>query len=184
MSAQASLSAPPTTPAGAKAGCAAPSTLLLLFIIRLLIAWAEGVAASLRERTETTDLTDITRAFGTTDVAQILERVTIGLQRLRALEDMILRSVPGLASDPQRNIAATDASPRGPSLSLQPASAALLSCRSPGRITAPPNRATGPPRIPGSIRKVPTGPVHPLLRRGMAGPVMPIPLLRTGMSFD
>jgi hypothetical protein len=101
MSARASLSSPTTAPTGALADCAAPSTLLLLFIIRLLIAWAEGVAASLRERTETPDLTGLMRAFGTTDTALILQRFTQGLQRLRALEAEVLRGPPGLDADPQ-----------------------------------------------------------------------------------
>ena len=70
----------------------APSNLLLLFIVRLIILWAEGLAASLRQRTETTDLTEVTRAFGTTDIALILERITTGLQRLHALEDKIFFS--------------------------------------------------------------------------------------------
>ena len=98
------LSTQQTAPTGAEAVWPAPlSNLLLLFIIRLLIAWAEGLVASLRQRTETTDLTDITRAFGTTDIALILERLTTGLQRLRALEDKILRGTPGLDADPQLN---------------------------------------------------------------------------------
>ena len=94
MSAKASLSSSTAAPTGAKADRAALSTLLLLFIIRMLILWAEGVASSLRQRTETTDLTGLMRAFGTTATALILARFTYGLQRLRALEAEILRGPP------------------------------------------------------------------------------------------
>src|SRR5690242_17610270 len=171
----------PNAPAGAKADWLAPSDLLVLIIVRLLIAWVESLAASLRERTgAATDLTDITRAFGTTDVALMRERITYVLQRLHALEDKILRSAPGLGSDPQINAACAVATQCSPSVpqppSLNSASAPLLSRLTPGQITAPPVCATGPPRTLSSVRKAPTGPVHPFPRRGMAGPVMPIRL--------
>src|SRR5579862_5977151 len=118
MSAQASLSSPTTAPTGAMAGCATPSTLLLLSIIRLLIAWAEGVAASLRQRTETAAPADLMRDFGTTDTALILQRITHVLQRLHALETKVLHSA-GLNTDPQLEPTAA-ASARSPSASQSP----------------------------------------------------------------
>jgi hypothetical protein len=149
MSAQASLS-PTTAPTGAEASYATPSTLLLLFIIRLLIAWAEGVAASLRERTETTDLTDLVRAFGTTDTALILQRFTHGLQRLRALEAEVLRGPPGLDADPQLESSTATTSARSPSASqprgLTRAVVHLLPAPVLKQRTAAAVRATGPPR--------------------------------------
>jgi hypothetical protein len=173
MSAQASLSARPTTPAGAEAGCATPSTLLLLFIIRLFIAWAEDVAASIRERIATADISDLLREFGTTDTALILERITHGLQRLRTLEAKVLGRAPGLGSDPllTSSAAAASAPP-----SRSPHAVHLLpTARTFGRRAALPNRATGPPPPPTQPEPTVTGPVHPLTPRGMAGPVMPIP---------
>ena len=150
MSAQASLSSSKTAPTGAEAGCATPATLLLLFIIRLLIAWAEGVAASLRERTETADRTDLLRAFGTTDTALILQRFTLGLQRLRALEAEVLRGPPGLNADPQPESSTATASARSPSASqppgLTPAVVHLLPAPALTQRTAAAVRATGPPR--------------------------------------
>jgi hypothetical protein len=150
MSAQASLSSPPTAPTGAMANYATPSTLLLLFIIRLLIAWAEGVAASLRERTETTDPTDLVRAFGTTDTAIILQRFTHGLQRLRALEAEVLRGPPGLDADPQLESSTATTSARSPSASqprgLTRAVVHLLPAPVLKQRTAAAVRATGPPR--------------------------------------
>jgi hypothetical protein len=135
------------------ADCATPSTLLLLFIIRLLIAWAEGVTASLRERTETADLTDLLRACGTTDTALILQRFTHGLQRLRALEAEVLRGPPGLNADPQ--LKSSTASARSPSASqprgLTPAVVHLLPAPALTQRTATAVRATGPP-APNSAR--------------------------------
>ena len=180
MPAQASLSALPTTPAGAKAGCATPSALLLLVIIRLLIAWAEGAAASIRQRTETADVSDLLRDFGTTDTALMLERITHGLQRLRALEAKVLRHAAGLGSDPLLTSRAAAGPARSPSAPQPPSRTPqvvhlLPSVRTPGRRTAAPNRATGPPRSRTQPKPTATGPVHPLTPRGMAGPVVSTP---------
>ena len=143
MSAPASLSSPTAAPTGAKADWATPSTLLLLFIIRMLILWAEGVATSLRQRTETTDLTGLMRAFGTTDTALILARFTYGLQRLRALEAEILAGPPNPNTDKQRKPTAAAASPRIPSAPEPPPSRhpPSLASRSGG---APPHRSAPP----------------------------------------
>jgi hypothetical protein len=179
MSAQASLSARPTTPAGAEAGCATPSTLLLLFIIRLFIAWAEDVAASIRERIATADISDLLREFGTTDTALLLQRINHGLQRLRALEAKVLRHAAGLGSDPLLTSRAA-ASARSPSAPPPPGRSPqavhlLPTARTLGRRAALPNRATGPPPPPTQPEPTATGPVHPLTPRGMGGPVVPIP---------
>jgi hypothetical protein len=186
MSAPASLSSPTAAPAGAKADWATPSTLLLLFIIRMLILWAEGVATSLRQRTETTDLTDLQRAFGTTDTALILARFTHGLQRLRALEAEVLAGPPNPTTDPQRTPTGAVASPRNPSApeppTLTPPSVPGLT---PERRTAPPVRATGPPHTPSQSGKVPTGPVHPLTHGGAwSAPSRRFPLPCRAMKFD
>ena len=148
MPAQASLSSSTTAPTGAEAGCAT-LPLLLLFIIRLLIAWAEGVAASLRERTETADLTDLVRAFGTTDTALILQRFTHGLQRLRALEAEILRGPPNPDADPLLASSTAAASARSPSApqprGITPHHVHILPAPTHRSRTAAPVRATGPP---------------------------------------
>jgi hypothetical protein len=177
----ASLSDRPTTPAGAEAGCATPSTLLLLFIIRLLIDWAEGVAASIRQRAETADIRDLLRDCGTTDTALILERITHGLQRLRALEAKVLRHATGLGADPSLTGTAAAASARSPSAPPPPGRTPqdvhlLPTSRTHVRRTAAPTRATGPPPPTTQPEPTVTGPVHPLTPRGMGGPVVPIPL--------
>jgi hypothetical protein len=164
MKAPASPSSPTTALAGAKADGATPSNLLLLLIIGMITSWAESLIASLRQRTETTDLTDITRSFGTTDIALILERLTTGLQRLRELEDKVRRAVAGLDTEPQLESACADSSPLGlftpQPLGLTPEDISLLSLLTSGHIVAAPVasvRATGPPRTPGSARKTQRG---------------------------
>ena len=171
MSAPASLSSPTAAPTGAEAYSATPSALLLLFIIRMFILWAEGVAASLRQRTETTDLTGLMRAFGTTDTALLLARFTVGLQRLRVLEAEILAGPPNPNTDKQLASRATAASPRIPS-APEPSTPTppAVPRPMPERRTAPPVRATGPPRPPSQSEKPPTGPNHPLPPEGHGGP--------------
>src|SRR5215467_11390958 len=157
MSAKASLSHSPTAPAGAMAGCT-PSTRLLLCIIRLFIAWAEGAVASLRQRTETAALAELMRAYGTTDTALIMQRVTHVLERLRALEAKVLHSA-GLHTDPQLEpSAAAASSARSPSAPQPPQQAHLLpAARAFQRRTAAPVRATGPPRPKRSPSQPPRG---------------------------
>src|SRR5690348_8734948 len=144
MTAKASLSLSPTAPAGAVAGCT-PSTRLLLCIIRLFIAWAEGAVASLRQRTETAALAELMRAYGTTDTALIMQRVTDVLQRLRELEAKVLHSI-GLPTDPplEPSVARCPSASRPPSRAPQRAHHLLPSA--PKRRSATPVRATGPPR--------------------------------------
>src|SRR5690348_3799605 len=151
MSAQASLSSPTTAPTGAKAGWATPSNLLLLVIIRLLITWAEGLAISLRQRTEAATPADLLRAFGTTDTALVLERTTCFVRRLRALEAKVRGSATGLDSDPQPASTGATASarrlsaphPRG----ITSQHVHLLRTPRHRQRTAAPVRATGPPRL-------------------------------------
>jgi len=133
------------------AGCT-PSTRLLLCIIRLFIAWAEGAVASLRQRTETAALAELMRTYGTTDTALIMQRVTHVLLRLRALEAKVLHSA-GLHTDPQLEPAAVAASSaRSPSVSQPPGVTPqdlhrLPTARTLKRRTAAPVRATGPPHL-------------------------------------
>src|SRR3984885_10216448 len=150
MKAPASPSSPTTALAGAKADGATPSNLLLLLIIGMITTWAEGLIASLRQRTETTDLTDITRSFGTTDIALILERLTTGLQRLRELEDKVRRAVAGLGPDQQLESTSAPSSPlrlcASQPLGLTPADISVLSLLTPELAAIAPVRAIGLPR--------------------------------------
>jgi hypothetical protein len=144
----------------------------------MITTWAERLIASLRQRTETTDLTDITRAFGTTDIALILERLTTGLQRLRELEDKVRRAMAGLDTDPQLESTSAPSSPLSLCASqprgVTPEDMSVLSLLAPELMAIAPVRATGPPN-PRLCPQNPTGPVHPLTPRGMDGPAVPIP---------
>ena len=178
------LSTSTPAPTGAEAARLSLSDLLVLIIVQLFILWAEGLAASLRDHPETTDLTAVIRLFGTTDPALILHRLTVGLQRCYAREAMILRAAAGPDADPQPITTDAAASPRIPSAlpprGRKPTSVPPLTLLTPKQRVAPPARATGPPRTLSTIRNAPTGPVHPLPPRGMAGPVMPFSLPRAG----
>ena len=151
----------------------------------MLILWAEGVATSLRQRTETTDLPDLMRAFGTTDTALLLARFTVGLQRLRALEAEILAGPPNPTTDPQRAPTGAVASPRIPSAPEPPTLTppAIPPPRA-GQRTAPPVRATGPPR-PLAVRKTPNG-ASPSSPTGGAwsAPPCQFPSPSRAMKFD
>ena len=173
MPTPASFSPPTPAPTGFEAVRETLSNLLLLLVIAMLTAWAERLIASLRQRTATTDLTEITRAFGTTDIALIIERLTTGLQRLRALEDKVRRSVAGLDPEPQFESTSAPSSPLSlcapQPLGLTPEDITVLSLLAPELMAIAPVRATGPPN-PRLSPQNPTGPVHPLTLRGMAAP--------------
>ena len=178
MPTPASLSTPTAAPTGFEAVRETLSNLLLLLVIAMIATWAESLIASLRQRTETTDLSDITRHFGTTDIALILERLTTGLQRLRELEDKVRRAVAGLDPDPQLESTSATSSPlslcASQPLGLTPEDISVLSLLAPELMAIAPVRATGPPN-PRLSPQNPTGPVHPLTPRGMDGPAVPIP---------
>ena len=68
-------------------GADAPSrTGRLLGLVRTLIDYGRQLAATLQQRTSATNITDITRNFGTIDIGEILARITRGLLRAAALE--------------------------------------------------------------------------------------------------
>ncbi len=172
-------SSPTAAPTGLEAVRETLSNLLLLLVIAMITTWAERLIASLRQRTETTDLTDITRTFGTTDIALILERLTTGLQRLRELEEKVRRSMAGLDPDPQLESTSAPSSPLSLCASqpfgLTPEDISVLSLLTPDLTAIAPVRATGPPPNARLSPQNPTGPVHPLTPRGMDGPAVPIP---------
>ena len=164
------------------------SNLLLLLVIAMITTWAERLIASLRQRTETTDLTEITRDFGTTDIALILERLTTGLQRLRELEDKVRRAVAGLDTEPQLESTSAPSSPlslcASQPLGLTPEDISVLSLLAPELMPIAPVRATGPPRPPGSARKTQRGQSILSHREAWMAPSCRFPLPRSGMRFD
>ena len=158
MPTPASLSTPTAAPTGFEAVRETLSNLLLLLVIAMITTWAESLIASLRHRTETTDLTDITRDFGTTDIALIIERLTTTLQRLRELEDKVRRAVAGLDPEPQLESTSAPSSPlslrASQPIDLTPEDISVLSLLAPELMAIAPVRATGPPPKPHrSVRK-------------------------------
>ena len=154
----------------------------------MITTWAERLIASLRQRTETTDLTDITRDFGTTDIALILERLTTGLQRLRALEQDVRRSMAGLDPDPQLESTSAPSSPFSPfvpqPLGLKPEAVPLLSLVAPeqhGRRTGPRHRPTPHPI---AVRKTQRGLSILSHREAWPAPSCQFPLPWSEMRFD
>jgi hypothetical protein len=73
----------------------------LLAFVRKLIDYGKELAATLQQRSTTTDLAATARCFGTADIAHILARLMCGLHRARALEDKIVRSAARLDADPR-----------------------------------------------------------------------------------
>jgi hypothetical protein len=72
----------------------------LLGLVRKLIDYGKELAATLRQRSEPTDLGPLIRGFGTVDIARILARITCGLLRAQALEERILNNAARLDADP------------------------------------------------------------------------------------
>ncbi len=174
-------SSPTPAPTGFEAVRERLSNLLLLLVIAMITTWAERLIASLRQRTETTDLTDITRDFGTTDIALILERLTTGLQRLRELEDKVRLAMAGLDTDPQLETTSAHSSPRSlcasQPLGLTSEDISVLSLLPPKLMAIAPVRATGPPRTPGSARKTQRGQSILSHREAWMAPPYRFPLL-------
>ena len=93
-------------------GADAPSrTGRLLGLVRTLIDYGRQLATTLQQRTAATNLADVTRHFGTIDIAEILARIARGLLRAAALET---RLASRLARQPAAPAAPSAPSPRQP----------------------------------------------------------------------
>ena len=93
MSASTTAPGPTTQPApwpalADRRGCLAR----LLGIVRKLIDHGKQIAAAVRQRSLTNDPAPAGCRFGTSDIALILSRITLGLHRADALEARLLRS--------------------------------------------------------------------------------------------
>jgi hypothetical protein len=74
----------------------------LLTLVRTLIDYGQRLAATLRQRAAPNDTTDLSRAFGTGDLALILARIAQGLLRAGLLQEKIIRTADRLDAEPQR----------------------------------------------------------------------------------
>jgi hypothetical protein len=88
------------------------STGRLLRLVRALIDYGRQLAVTLQQRTATTNLTDITRNFGTIDIGEILARITRGLLRAAALEARLGRRLPPRHAAPAAISAPSHRQPR------------------------------------------------------------------------
>lgn len=96
------MSAAPTTPAPIPASTGEPSRAgRLLGLVRKLIEYGRELAITLRRHSVATDLAAATRAFGTSDTALILARITRGLHRADALEARLVRGAARLDAGPR-----------------------------------------------------------------------------------
>jgi hypothetical protein len=88
------------------------STGRLLRLVRALIEYGRQLATTLQQRTASTNLTDITRNFGTIDIGEILARITRGLLRAAALEARLDRRRPPRHAAPAAISAPSHRQPR------------------------------------------------------------------------
>jgi hypothetical protein len=88
------------------------STGRLLRLVRALIGYGKQLAATLQQRTAATNLTGITRNFGTIDIGEILARITCGLLRAAALEARLDRRPPPRDAAPAAMSAPSHRQPR------------------------------------------------------------------------
>jgi hypothetical protein len=88
------------------------STGRLLRLVRALIDYGRQLATTLQQRSAATNLTDITRNFGTIDIAEILARITRGLLRAAALEARLDRRLPPRHAAPAAVTAPSHRQPR------------------------------------------------------------------------
>lgn len=137
MSVSAVLSSPPTPSPGATPVEADTPTRAgrVLTLLRKLIDYGKDLAASLRQRTETTDLAPIIRAFSTRDIARILDRITCGLLRAQALRHKVVQNTARLDADPQPT--RPTAAPRDPGAHRQPRDQQLGSDHAPLILPTP-----------------------------------------------
>ena len=75
-------------------------TARLFTVLRALIDYGRQLASALQQRTSTTNLADVTRNFGTIDIAQILACITRGLHRAAALEARLASRLPAAPPAP------------------------------------------------------------------------------------
>ena len=84
----------------------------LLSLVRKLIDYGKGLAASLRQRGIPNDDTRLFRSFGTSDLALILGRIAQGLHRARFLEEKIACAAARLDAEPQPKPTPSPRAPR------------------------------------------------------------------------
>jgi hypothetical protein len=118
----------------------------LLGLVRVLMDFGRHLATTLQQRTAHTDLTQIIRHFGTSDIALIFARITRGLMRATALETRLAGR-----RDRQPTAPSTPRQPRIPQPADRGATAAAAD--------PDPARLPSPEEIAAEIRRRPFGAV-------------------------
>ena len=90
----------------------APSTSYLLSLVRTLIDYGRHLAAALQQRAADTNLADVTRNFGTLDIAKILACISRGLLRAAELETRLAGRPDRQAAAPASRTAPSRRAPR------------------------------------------------------------------------
>ncbi len=84
----------------------------LLSLVRKLIVYGKQLAATLRQGAIPSDTPNLSRAFGTHDVALILARIAQGLLRAGLLEEKIAHTAERLDAEPQPRPTPSPSAPR------------------------------------------------------------------------
>ena len=135
----------------------------LLNLVRKLIDYGKELATTIRQRA-VTDPHDVSRRFGTADIARIVAMITRGLHRANALEDRIVRRAAHLDAPTQ-----AISSPHGPR-SRPPATPAAVEPTDPTLARMP-----TPAQIAADVLRRPIGAVIADICRDLGiGPSDPI----------
>ena len=92
----------------------------LLSRVRRVIDYGKHLAATLRQRAVPNDTAGLVSKFGTDNLALILARIALGLQRAHLLEDKIGRAAARLDAEPQPKPAPSPRAPRARTCETQP----------------------------------------------------------------
>lgn len=154
---------PPTDEPDPPAPSRASRSARLLNLVRKLIDYGKELATTIRQRA-VTDPHDVSRRFGTADIARIVAMITRGLHRANALEDRIVRRAAHLDA-PTQGIS----SPHGPR-SRPPATPAAVEPTDPTLARMP-----TPAQIAADVLRRPIGAVIADICRDLGiGPSDPI----------
>jgi hypothetical protein len=140
----------------------------LLGLVRKLIDYGKELATTLQQRATNTDLTVLTRPFGTSDIALILARIICGLHRANALEARVVALAARAHVPPTPSRAPAQRAPRAPqpatATSTEPADPRLALLPTAEQIAAEVRRRPIGAVIADICRDLGIMPSHPLWR--------------------
>ncbi len=151
----------------------------LLGLVGKLIDYGRELAATLRQRSATTEFAVTARLFGTSDIALILARITRGLIRADALAAKLVRNAARLDAAPRPQPARTVAKPASAARrqAAPPADPRLAHLPTSEQIAAEVRRRPIGAVIADICRDLGITPLHPLWRE------LQVVIIRHGGSF-